>query len=206
MAVYPGTVLYSIAPYTVILYNNTIHIIYIICLGSRTWPPLQLDAVVANAQRKPHGTGPRATATVMFSFCFFEMLLFVLRPADRHTLVAQRNAGKRPHAHAGVCSDAQRPRECVLEDCIRFVLRGLSDTPPAVRDPDLGHLTDLCPRALSGFAINAEDESPDNPELLQALLDWANRACRGAVVLSVCFSCLQPVLRVYRLDLAQVLV
>jgi hypothetical protein len=82
--------------------------------------------------------------------------------------------------------------------CLRtaFDLRGLSHTPPTVRGPDLGHLTDLCPRVLSGFAVNAEDERPDNPELLQALLDWANRARRGAVVFSVCVSCLRPVLGV----------
>ena len=140
--------------------------------------------------RSESRTGPRAMAAVIFSFCFFEMLVFVLRAADRHTLVAQRNAGKHPHAHAGVCSDAQRPRECVLEDCIRFVLRGLSHTVHRQR------FTGLCPRGLSGFAVNSEDESPDNPEVLQALLDWANRARRGAIVLSVCFSCLRPVLRV----------
>jgi hypothetical protein len=29
---------------------------------------------------------------------------------------------------------------CVLEDCIRFDLRGLSHTPPTFRGPDLGHL------------------------------------------------------------------
>jgi hypothetical protein len=78
----------------------------------------------------------------------------------------------------------------VLEDCIRFVLRGLSHTVHRQR------FTGLCPRGLSGFAVNSEDESPDNPEVLQALLDWANRARRGAIVLSVCFSCLRPVLRV----------
>ena len=70
----------------------------------------------------------------------------------------------------------------MLEDCIRFDLRGLSHTPPTFRGPDLGHLTDFCPRGLVGFAVNAEDERPDNPELLQALLDRANRARRGAVV------------------------
>jgi hypothetical protein len=47
---------------------------------------------------------------------------------------------------------------------------------------DHGHLTDFRPRGLVGFAVNAEDERPDNPELLQALLDRANRARRGAVV------------------------
>jgi hypothetical protein len=50
----------------------------------------------------------------------------------------------------------------------------VSYTPPTVRGPDLGHLTDLCPRGRIGFAVNAEDEHPDNPELLRALLDWAN--------------------------------
>ena len=72
-----------------------------------------VDAVVA--MRSESRTGPRAMAAVIFSFCFFEMLVFVLRAADRHTLAAQRSAGKHPHAHAGVCtdgSDAQRPREC----------------------------------------------------------------------------------------------
>jgi hypothetical protein len=78
--------------------------------------------------------------------------------------------------------DAQRPRECVLEDCIRLDLRGLSHTPPTFRGPDHGDLTDFCPRGLVGVAVNAEDERPDNPELLQALLDRANRARRGAVV------------------------
>ena len=73
------------------------------CLGSRTWPPLHLDAVVA--MRSESRTGPRAMAAVIFSFCFFEMLVFVLRAADRHTLAAQRSAGKHPHAHAGVCTD-----------------------------------------------------------------------------------------------------
>jgi hypothetical protein len=60
-------------------------------------------------------------ATVIFSFCLFEMLVFARRTADRHTLAAHRNEGKHPQAHAGVCtdgSDAQQPRECVLEDCI----------------------------------------------------------------------------------------
>ena len=91
------------------------------CLGSRTWPPLHVDAVVAMCSESR--TGPRAMATVIFSFCFFEMFVFVRRTANRHTLAAERNAGKHPHVHAGVCtdgSDAQRPRECVLEDCIRF--------------------------------------------------------------------------------------
>jgi hypothetical protein len=76
--------------------------------------------------------------------------------------------GKALASAAGVCtdgSDVQRPRECVLEDCTRFDLRGLSHTPPTFRGPDLGHLTDLCPRGLVGFAVNAEDERPDNPEL-----------------------------------------
>ena len=72
----------------------------------------------------------------------------------------------------------------------------VSYTPPTVRGPDLGHLTDLCPRGLVGFAVNAKDERPDDPERLQALLDWADRARRGAVVFSVCVSCLRPVLRV----------
>ena len=54
--------------------------------------------------RSESRTGPRAMAAVIFSFCFFEMLVFVLRAADRHTLAAQRSAGKHPHAHAGVCS------------------------------------------------------------------------------------------------------
>jgi hypothetical protein len=31
-------------------------------------------------------------AAVIFSFCFFEMFVFVLRAADRHTLAAQRSA------------------------------------------------------------------------------------------------------------------
>ena len=53
-------------------------------IGSRTWPPLHLDAVVA--MRSESRTGPRAMAAVIFSFCFFEMLVFVLRAADRHTL------------------------------------------------------------------------------------------------------------------------
>ena len=65
-------------------------------------------------------TGLQAMATVIFLFCFFEMLVFVLRAADWPTLAAHRNAGKHPHPHAGVCtdgSDAQRPLKCVLEDC-----------------------------------------------------------------------------------------
>ena len=46
----------------------------------------------------------------------------------------------------------------MLEDCTRFDLRGLSHTLPTFRGPDLGHLTDLCPRGLVGFAVNAEDD------------------------------------------------
>jgi hypothetical protein len=91
-----------------------------------TWPPLHLDAVVA--MRSESRAGPRAMATVIFSFCFFEMHVFVCRTADRHTRAALRKEGKHSQAHAGVCtdgSDAQRPRECVLEiGCIRFNLRG----------------------------------------------------------------------------------
>jgi hypothetical protein len=159
------------------------------CLGSRTWPPLHLDAVVA--MRSESRTDPRAMAAAIFSLCFFGMPVFVCRTADRHTRAALRKKGKHSQAHAGVCTDgrdAQRPRECVLEDCTRFDLRGLSHTPPTFRGPDLGHLTDFCPRGLVGFAVNAEDERPDNPELLQALLDRANRARRGAVVFLVCVS------------------
>ena len=49
---------------------------------------LHLDADVA--MRSESRTGPRAMATVIFSFRFFEikMLVFVLRAADRHTLAA----------------------------------------------------------------------------------------------------------------------
>jgi hypothetical protein len=38
-------------------------------IGSRTWPPLHLDAVVA--MRSESRAAPRAIATVIFSFCFF---------------------------------------------------------------------------------------------------------------------------------------
>ena len=51
---------------------------------------LHLDADVA--MRSESRTGPRATVAVIFSFCFFEMFVFVLRAADRHTLAAQRSA------------------------------------------------------------------------------------------------------------------
>ena len=65
-----------------------------------------------------------------------------------------------------------------LRTAYAFDLRGLTHTPPTVRGPDLGHLTDLCPRGLVGFAVNAEDERPDNPDLLQALLFFLCTAVR----------------------------
>ena len=79
-------------------------------IGSRTWPPLHLDAVVA--MRSESRAAPRAIATVIFSFCFFVMPVFVCRTADRHTRAALRKKGKHSQAHAGVCTDgrdAQRP-------------------------------------------------------------------------------------------------
>jgi hypothetical protein len=49
-------------------------------LGSRTWPPLHLlDAVVAI--RSESRAAPRAIATVIFSFYFFEMPVFFCRTA-----------------------------------------------------------------------------------------------------------------------------
>ena len=71
-----------------------------------------LDAVVA--MRSESRAAPRAIATVIFSFCFFVMPVFVCRTADRHTRAALRKKGKHSQAHAGVCTDgrdAQRPRE-----------------------------------------------------------------------------------------------
>ena len=47
--------------------------------------PAPLDAVVA--MRSESRTGPRAMATVIFSFCFFEMPVFVCRTADRPSTV-----------------------------------------------------------------------------------------------------------------------
>ena len=78
-----GTVIWIVVSYsyvcTILRYPGT-------CLGSRTWPPLHLDAVVA--MRSESRAGPRAMATVIFSFCFFEMPVFVCRTADRHTRAA----------------------------------------------------------------------------------------------------------------------
>ena len=59
-------------------------------IGSRTWPPLHLDAVVAMLMRSESRAAPRAIATVIFSFCFFVMPVFVCRTADRHTRAALR--------------------------------------------------------------------------------------------------------------------
>jgi hypothetical protein len=51
---------------------SILHYLGAFFIGSRTWPPLHLDAVVA--MRSESRAGPRAMAAVIFSFCFFEML------------------------------------------------------------------------------------------------------------------------------------
>jgi hypothetical protein len=56
-----GTVIWIVVSYsyvcTILRYPGT-------CLGSRTWPPLHLDAVVA--MRSESRAGPRAMATVIY--------------------------------------------------------------------------------------------------------------------------------------------
>ena len=54
-------------------------------IGSRTWPPLHLDAVVA--MRSESRAAPRAIATVIFSFCFFVMPVFVCRTAENKQIL-----------------------------------------------------------------------------------------------------------------------
>jgi hypothetical protein len=58
-------------------------------IGSRTWPPLHLDAVVA--MRSESRAAPRAIATVIFSFCFFVMPVFVCRTAVLYCTRAKVN-------------------------------------------------------------------------------------------------------------------
>ena len=58
--------------------------------------------VAVVAIRSESRAAPRAIATVIFSFCFFVMPVFVCRTADRHTRATLRKKGKHSQAHAGV--------------------------------------------------------------------------------------------------------
>ena len=76
----------------------SVKICFIVYIGSRTWPlatPAPRCSCSYAQRNSVSRTDPRAMATVLFLFCFFEMLVFVLCATDRHTLLAaHRNAGR----------------------------------------------------------------------------------------------------------------